>query len=100
MESSDQAKSSNGLSQPSDALRELTDQEKVGLANLEHCLKMYDEKGEAGLQEALDRIYPPAAPQPIPNFPGSPFKRVPMGPAFPNSWAIMVPSSETPPTRK
>lgn len=42
-------------------------------SNLAHCLESYDRKGEAGLQEALDQIYPPTGQFriPIPGWEGS-----------------------------
>jgi hypothetical protein len=53
--------------------------------NLVRCLEGLDQRGEAGLQEALDRIYPATG-----------LRRVPLGPRFPGSFALV--SDETPQT--
>jgi hypothetical protein len=50
--------------------------------NLVQCLEGLDQRGAAGLQEALDRIYPRSG-----------FQRVPLGPRFPNSHALVMEDS-------
>ena len=61
--------------------------------NLAMALEAYDQKGEAGLQEALDRIYPPNELTPTP----SGRRRIPLFGG--SSWATLFLPEERPKTR-
>jgi hypothetical protein len=58
MAESDPEKSQNGSSTPSGP-SDLNEAEE----NLARCLEAYDQAGDAGLEKALDPIYPPTGPR-------------------------------------
>ena len=67
------------------SLPPLTDEQiKEGLDNLEMCLDALDQGGEAGLQKALDRIYPPI------DLAAHGLEKVPFPPEFEDSYSIRV----------
>ena len=81
-------------SQSSEKLSPLSE-ERISRAskNLENCLTAYDKDGEAGLQKALDKIYPPP-PKPKKMFKGVHFDwKMPANPEAESSNPPSPPSS-------